>query len=89
MAEKADCGSVEDYDDTRDQWAFTCQSGDATYGISVVSDEDARRSVLRLLGASPPVKAGAYVLVQAFTGEDGQPSGDLRRFPGEIRDAAG
>jgi hypothetical protein len=89
VAEKAECGSFEYYDDTKDQWVFTCQSGDASYDIRVVPDEDARRAVLQLTGASSPVKAGAYFLVQAAARADGQPSGALDRFPGEVQRAAG
>jgi hypothetical protein len=86
VADTAGCGSFEYYDDTQDQWAFTCQSGDASYDIRVVPDEDAKRAVLQQLGASPPVKAGAYFLAQAAQ-VNGEASGDLERFPGEIQNA--
>jgi hypothetical protein len=89
VADTAHCRDLEYLDDTENQWAFTCQSGDATYDIRVVSDESAKRALLRQLGARQPVKAGRYFLVQAALQADLQPSGDTDRFPGEIQKGAG
>jgi hypothetical protein len=84
VTDTAGCGGFEYFDDTPDQWAFTCQSGEATYDIRVVPDERAKGIVLRSLGSEPPVKEGAYFLVHAATDEDGRASGDLERFPGDV-----
>jgi hypothetical protein len=84
VAETAQCGSFEYFNDTPHEWAFTCQSGEASYDIRVVPDEGAKRAVLQALGSAPPVKEGAYYLVQAATNEDGSASGDLDRFPGDV-----
>jgi hypothetical protein len=89
VAARAHCGSLEDFDETKDQWVFTCQSGDASYAIRVVPDGKAKRTVLGLVGATPPVKAGAYYLVQAATNQDGTASGGLERFPGDLQETAG
>lgn len=84
VARTAECGSLEYYDDTGDTWDFTCQSGQASYLIRVVRDDSARRAGLQDLGSSPPVKGGAYFLVQAGTRPDGKASGDLGPFPGDV-----
>lgn len=84
VAEKAECGSVEYYNDAADRWTFTCQSGDGSYQITVVRDEGAKQAALDELGTSPPVKTGAYFLVQAATDANGTAAGDLERFPGEV-----
>jgi hypothetical protein len=88
VADTAHCRDLEYLDDTENQWAFTCQSGDATYDIRVVSDENAKGALLRQLGARQPVKAGAYFLVLAALRADLQPSGDLDRFPGAVQQGA-
>jgi len=83
VAERGECGSFEYYDDSEDDWTFTCQSGEESYQITVVRDESAKRGRLEELGNSPPVKTGAYFLVQAATNADGSAAGDVERFPGE------
>ena len=87
VADKADCGSFEYYDDTQEHWDFTCQAGNGSYLIRVVGDDNARKASLDELGVAPPVKAGAYFLVQAATGEDGTATGGLDRFPGDVAGA--
>ena len=84
VADTAHCRDLEYLDDTENQWAFTCQSGDATNDIRVVSDESTKRALLRQLGAGQPVKVGAYFLVLAALRADLQPSGHLDRFPGTL-----
>lgn len=84
VAATADCGSLEYYDDTADTWDFTCQTGDESYLIRAVADDEAKRIGLVELGASPPVKAGAYFLVQVATDADGSPAGNVERFPGKV-----
>jgi hypothetical protein len=86
VAETADCGSLEYFDDEKDVWSFTCQSGDDSYQIWTVRNASAKRAVLDSIGLSPAVKAGAFFLVKASP-TSGQPRGDLDRFPGEIQDA--
>jgi hypothetical protein len=92
VARTADCGSVEYYDDTTDHWTFTCQSGrsgEHSYEIAVVRDDRAKFTVLDEWGGTPPVRVGAYFLVQAARNVDGSASGDVDRFPGEIPRGAG
>ncbi len=42
VAATADCGSLEYYDDTADTWDFTCQTGDESYLIRAVTDDEAK-----------------------------------------------
>lgn len=87
VAEKAGCGSLEYFDETRDGWSFTCQSGEGSYQIWAARNASGKRAVLKQIGLAPEVKAGAYFLVKASTTNGKR--GDLDRFPGEIQDALG
>ena len=87
VAKTADCGSLEYFDQTQDEWSFTCQSGDDSYQIWAVRNGSARRAVLEQVGLAPAVKGGAYFLVKASTTNGTR--GDLDRFPGEIQVALG
>lgn len=84
VAGKADCGSDEYYDDTKDTRSFTCPSGEDSYQIWTVRDAGARQAVLSRIGLAPAVKGGAHFLVKS-TPSSRQPYGNLDRFPGEIQ----
>jgi hypothetical protein len=90
VAQTADCGSFEYYDDAAMRWDFTCQDGDRTFVIRTVGSSDVKRSTLQdWAGSASPVKAGKFFLVQEFEGSGGAgTAADLEGFPGELQEAA-
>lgn len=95
VADAGHCGSLEDLGAGTGSWDFTCQAGDRSFTLTVVTSQAARLAVLAR--STAPVKAGDWYLVQEGL-DFGQsksgaprptPVSDLDRFPGRVVRVAG
>lgn len=87
VADRADCGSFEDYQiKSTDYWTFTCQKSDRTYLIRADAATATRGELIKKLKTDrDPYKTGPFFLVAEFHTQGlANSAADLNAFPGDL-----